>query len=198
MLAGAISVFNSEDCMLVGGHTSEGSDESLGFSVTGVVHPDKVLPKGPLQKDNVLILTKALGTGTILAADMRAKAKGSWVLSAIQRMKLSNRKAAKLIKEYGGVACTDITGFGLVGHLLEMIKFEDDITNGLDQDLEDNASNPNSIFAVELDIDSLPALIGVEECISQRIFSSLHEQVEIERRSYLIVFYLFFIFKFIL
>jgi selenide,water dikinase len=62
MLAGALTMLSAANCSLVGGHTSEGAEAALGFSVTGVVHPAKALAKGPLPRGSALILTKALGT----------------------------------------------------------------------------------------------------------------------------------------
>lgn len=64
MLAGALKMLSAANCSLVGGHTSEGSEAALGFSVTGVVHPSQALPKGPLPRGSALILTKPLGTCT--------------------------------------------------------------------------------------------------------------------------------------
>ena len=61
MLAGALKMLGEAGCSLVGGHTSEGSEAALGFSVTGVVHPAQALPKGPLPRDSAIILTKAVG-----------------------------------------------------------------------------------------------------------------------------------------
>ena len=116
-------VLRDEGCALVGGHTSEGAEPALGLAVNGTVLPDRVLSKGPLKVGDVLVLTKALGTGTILAADMRAKAKGRWVGAAISSMVQSNRAAAKILYAHGCSACTDVTGFGFLGHLIEMIQF---------------------------------------------------------------------------
>lgn len=85
-MAGLLIQLEAEKCALVGGHTSEGMEASLGLSVTGVVNPDCVLRKGPPELGHVVMLTKGLGTGTVLAADMRAKAKGPWVSAAIKSM----------------------------------------------------------------------------------------------------------------
>jgi len=187
MLSGALVMLNSANCALVGGHTSEGGSDSsnsgLGFSVTGVVHPDRSLPKGPLAMDHMLILTKPLGTGTILAADMRAKAKGRWVQSAITSMLQSNRLAAKVLHEHGCIACTDVTGFGLLGHLIEMIQFDDNM------DMEDEdppsigevrSSHPDlrgpGRVAVELYLNKIPTLLGATDTIQAGIVSSLHPQ----------------------
>jgi selenide,water dikinase len=185
ILSGALVMLNSANCALVGGHTSEGTDATLGlgFSVTGVVHPDHSLPKGPLVMGHVLILTKPLGTGTILAADMRAKAKGRWVQCAIESMLQSNRLAAKVLHNHGCVACTDVTGFGLLGHLIEMIQFDDDVDTEDDpsiaelhlQDSHTDLDNPGRV-AVELYLSNIPTLPGAKDTIEAGIVSSLHPQ----------------------
>ena len=105
MLAGMCSMLREENCALIGGHTSEGADAALGLSVNGVVEEGKVLRKGPPQDGDVLILTKAIGTGTIMAADMRALAKGRWVEDALSSMTLSNREGAKILQSFGCTGC---------------------------------------------------------------------------------------------
>jgi selenide, water dikinase len=121
MLAGALRVFAHENVELVGGHTSEGSEISLGFSVTGIVAPQRVLTKTGLRAGDRLILTKPLGTGALFAANMRAAARARSVDAAIAMMLRSNRRASAILERHGAVAATDVTGFGLAGHLLEML-----------------------------------------------------------------------------
>jgi selenide,water dikinase len=101
----------------------------------------------------VLILTKPLGTGTLFAADMQQKAKGRWIEGALKSMVQSNRQAAQCLFNHGASACTDITGFGLLGHMVEMTK-----ASGVD---------------VEIDLDSLPLLDGAQETARLGILSSL-------------------------
>jgi selenide,water dikinase len=163
MLAGAMSTLHKEGCSLVGGHTSEGADIALGLAVNGVVHPQNVLNKGPVKIDDVLIITKGIGTGTIMASDMRAKAKASWVANAISSMKQSNSLGAKILKRHNASCCTDVTGFGLLGHLIEMIKFDDD-------DINANKA------AVVIDLTAVPVLEGAKECVSAGVFSSLYPE----------------------
>lgn len=81
-----------------------------------------ILPKGGMQEGQLLILTKPLGTGTIMAAAMRRKALGRWVMGAIDTMKASNGDASSILKTWGATGCTDVTGFGLLGHLVEMME----------------------------------------------------------------------------
>lgn len=117
-----VQVLNSCNCSLVGGHTTEGPELSLGFSVTGEVSENEAMTKGGLVTGQSLILTKALGTGTLLAAAMRGKAKGRWVMGALEQMCQPSGEAARLLREHGAKGATDVTGFGLVGHLVEMTR----------------------------------------------------------------------------
>jgi selenide,water dikinase len=106
---------------LVGGHSSEGADLALGLSVTGEVSPDKVIRKGGLKPGDALVLTRPLGTAILFAAAMRARAEASWIEAALSEMRRSNRDAARILVEHGATAMTDVTGFGLIGHLGEML-----------------------------------------------------------------------------
>ena len=156
LMAGATSVLNKANCALVGGHTGEGAELSLGFAITGLADPDKVTRKSGLQAGDTLILTKPLGTGTIFAAEMRAKAKGRWVQGAIAMALQSNRDAAGVLQDFDVHACTDVTGFGLIGHLSEMLAVAD--------------------VAAWLDPDKVAALDGALECISAGFVSTLQDE----------------------
>ena len=156
MMAGANEVLREAGCALVGGHTSEGAELALGFAVNGLVPATAALRKGGLEPADGLILTKPLGTGTLLAADMRGKAKARWVMAAIAHMIASNAKAAQILRQHGVHAATDVTGFGLIGHLVEMVR----------------ASDVDATLA----IDRLPLLEGARETLARGIFSSLQPQ----------------------
>jgi selenide, water dikinase len=156
MMAGANEVLREAGCALVGGHTSEGAELALGFAVNGLVPATAALRKGGLKPADGLILTKPLGTGTLLAADMRGKAKARWVMAAIAHMIASNAKAAQILRQHGVHAATDVTGFGLIGHLIEMVR----------------ASDVDATLA----IDRLPLLEGARETLARGIFSSLQPQ----------------------
>jgi selenide,water dikinase len=121
LLAGARSVFDAEGVTLVGGHTSRMDALTVGFFVSGSVERDRWLPKGGLRGGEVLLLTKPLGTGIIFAGWMRRLADAREVSAAISGMRRSNGPAARLLGKHGAVAATDVTGFGLAGHLLEML-----------------------------------------------------------------------------
>jgi len=155
-MAGALSVLNASNTALVGGHTSEGAELSFGLSVTGLASREQVLQKSGMHVNDVLILTKALGTGTLFAADMRLKAKGRWIDAAIESMLLSNQAAGMCMHRHAATACTDVTGFGLLGHLVEMTR--------------------SSGKSVELNLNLIPALDGALQMIESGIFSSLQEQ----------------------
>jgi len=153
LMAGAMVVLNDANAALVGGHTSEGAELALGFAVNGIADREQILRKSGMQEGDVLVLTKPLGTGTLFAADMQQKARGRWIEEALKSMIQSNRQAAEALYAHGATACTDITGFGLLGHLVEMIK-------------------PSAVD-VEIDLAALPLIDGALETVEMGILSSL-------------------------
>ncbi len=122
MMQGAGEVLRAEGCALIGGHSGEGAELALGFAVTGLAVPDAIWRKGGLVAGDALILTKRLGTGIILAAAMRGLARAEWVQAATASMLASNGPAAAILRAHGVRACTDVTGFGIGGHLGEMLR----------------------------------------------------------------------------
>jgi selenide,water dikinase len=156
MMAGANEILHDAHCALVGGHTSEGAELSLGFALNGLIARDKAMRKGGLRPGDALLVTKPIGTGSLLAAHMRAKTKSRWLFAALAHMVQSNRTAAEIIQQHGAHAATDVTGFGLLGHLVEMVR----------------ASNVD----VSLDLAAVPLLDGLEETMALGIFSSLQPQ----------------------
>ncbi|MBV6627110.1 MAG: selenide, water dikinase SelD [Rivularia sp. (in: Bacteria)] len=154
LLSGAIKQLNQARVSLIGGHTIQGEKLAFGLSCNGLGDEDKLLRKSGMQYDEVLILTKALGTGVLFAGEMRRQVKGVWIDSAIKSMLLSNQAAAECFLEFKANACTDITGFGLIGHLLEMVKA--------------------SKIGVELELSKIPILDGAREVSAKGIFSSLY------------------------
>ena len=155
MMSGAIEVLNDAGCALVGGHTGEGRELALGFAVNGLIDEGlgSVMRKNGMRPGDVLVLTKPIGTGTLFAAQARLKARGAWIDSALEVMCQSNRLAARCLREHGATACTDLTGFGLLGHLVEMTR-------------------PSGVDA-ELNLSALPVLDGAEETSAAGILSSL-------------------------
>ncbi len=106
--------------ILAGGHTLDDKEPKYGLAVTGFVHPDRVATKAGAEAGNVLILTKPLGVGIITTALKGQVADPSHVEAAVESMKKLNREAARLMQRVGVNACTDITGFALLGHAQEM------------------------------------------------------------------------------
>jgi selenide,water dikinase len=154
MLRGGLDVLEAAGAVLVGGHSAEGTELALGFAVTGRPRPGKLLRKGGLRPGDRLILTKPLGTGVILAADARGLAPAPIVENAIATMVQSAGPAAGCLLTYRATACTDITGFGLLGHLLEMLR----------------ASDMDAV----LDPEATPVLDGALSFFDRGITSSLH------------------------
>lgn len=105
---------------LVGGHTIDDSEPKYGLSVTGLIHPDRVLTNAAASPGDWLILTKQLGTGVIFDARMNDEISESEIRPAVESMRQLNKTASEMMVEYGAHACTDITGFGLLGHGWEM------------------------------------------------------------------------------
>lgn len=107
---------------LVGGHSIQDEELKFGVSVSGLVHPDKVLVNNKPELDDIVILTKPLGTGTINTALKRSQASEASIQASMDSMIKLNKYAADVIVEFEDIkCCTDVTGFGLVGHACEMI-----------------------------------------------------------------------------
>ncbi|HIK39852.1 selenide, water dikinase SelD [Thermoleptolyngbya sp. M55_K2018_002] len=157
LLAGATKMLHGAGAVLIGGHTVEGAEMALGLCCNGLAEPSHLLHKGGLRPGDVLILTKPLGTGTLFAADMQRQAKGRWIEGAIAMMLQSNQAAAEIFRAYHAHACTDVTGFGLLGHLVEMLRTSEPV-------------------GVQLDLSALPLLPGAAETLQQGFRSSLHPQ----------------------
>ena len=121
MMAGALAVFQAHDVALVGGHSAEGAEAGLAFTVTGTLC-EAALTKGALTPGEALVLTKPLGTGVVLSAAMQGAAEARETLAAIKSMDTSNAAAAAVLRRHGAKGCTDVTGFGLAGHLTEMTR----------------------------------------------------------------------------
>ncbi|WP_101760438.1 selenide, water dikinase SelD [Oceanicoccus sp. KOV_DT_Chl] len=154
LMAGAVESLNQQQTALIGGHSNEGAELSFGLSVNGTIDPQQLLTKGQLQQGQALILSKPLGTGVLLAANMHAQAQGRWIEEAIKHMLISNQHASIIFSDHGASACTDITGFGLIGHLVEMLKAG-----------QHHAS---------IQLEQLPILNGATECAANGYLSSLH------------------------
>jgi selenide,water dikinase len=121
ILKGGLDKMREAEVVLVGGHSIEDQELKYGLSVTGLVHPDAVLTNTGARVGDRIILTKPLGTGIINTAQKGGMADPKAVQRAIEVMAELNRKAAEVMKGFKVHACTDVTGFGLLGHMCEML-----------------------------------------------------------------------------
>ncbi len=123
ILAGGLSKMMEAGCTVIGGHSIRDEETKFGYSVTGMVHPKKVLANAGARVGDSLILTKALGTGVISTAIKKEKAQAGWVDAAVGSMTTLNKVAAEVVTRgsFRVNAMTDVTGFGLIGHLREVV-----------------------------------------------------------------------------
>ena len=121
IIQGGLDKMKEAGVVLIGGHSVEDKELKYGLSVTGFIHPDRILTKNNLKTGDRLILTKPLGTGIINTAIKGGLASKEVIDTVTRLMATLNRDAAEIMKDYPVNACTDITGFGLLGHIAEMI-----------------------------------------------------------------------------
>ncbi len=119
-LAGGLEVIHEAGAVLIGGHSVDDREFKYGLSVTGSVHPDRFLTNGGLNQGDQLILTKPIGTGVIATAIKGKIADEKSADDLVRTASYLNKYAAEIMLKFNPSACTDITGFGLAGHLLEM------------------------------------------------------------------------------
>jgi selenide, water dikinase len=147
ILAGGLSKMIEAGCTVIGGHSIRDEETKFGYSVTGMVHPKKVLANAGAKPGDALIMTKAIGTGVISTAIKKGKAEPCWVDAAVQSMTTLNKSAAELITsgDFLVSALTDITGFGLIGHAREVALASD--------------------VSLTISAQSVPLLEGALECV---------------------------------
>lgn len=150
ILLGGAQKVKEANGILVGGHTIEDNEPKYGLSVTGKVHPDRILTKGGAKSGDILVLSKPLGTGIITTAGKAKQAKQEHITQAIVSMKKLNKNAASFYQEVGVHACTDITGFSIIGHSLEIAE-KSDVT-------------------IHLDFRDIPFLDGAKEYAGEWLF----------------------------
>lgn len=121
IIEGGLNKMREAGVVLIGGHTVEDSELKYGLSVTGYIHPDRILTKTNLQVGDRLILTKPIGTGIVSTAIKAGLADQVLTDQVTHAMATLNREAALVMDEFQVHACTDITGFGFLGHLAEMV-----------------------------------------------------------------------------
>lgn len=122
ILRGGLEKLREAGVVLVGGHSVDDEELKYGLSVTGTIHPNKVMTKSGARAGDKLILTKPLGTGIINTAAKGGAASEETIANVTRSMSALNRTASEVMQEIGCNACTDITGFGLLGHACEMIQ----------------------------------------------------------------------------
>ncbi|HVF30755.1 MAG TPA: selenide, water dikinase SelD, partial [Pyrinomonadaceae bacterium] len=122
ILAGGQWAMNAENVIVLGGHSVDDQEMKFGYAVTGTVHPDRVITNAGSKPGDVLVLTKPIGTGAINTAVKKGEASDATIAAAIEAMTTSASAASKAMQEVGANACTDVTGFGLMGHAFEMAK----------------------------------------------------------------------------
>ncbi len=143
IFGGASSKVREAGGTLAGGHTIKDPEPKYGLAVIGAAHPDRLLRKAGAQPGDVLLLTKRLGTGLLVSGQRQGRTDASDLQTAIDQMRTLNRAASEVLQGHGATAATDVTGFGLLGHGLEMAR----------------ASGTRFVF----DADALPALPGALE-----------------------------------
>lgn len=153
LMQGVLKTLNDENTSLIGGHSGEGSEMAIGLTVNGTLATGKALTKSGLMPGDSLILTKPIGSGVLLAANMAARCQGPWLDQALTYMLQSNRAAATILRSFAARSCTDITGFGLLGHLQEMLV--------------------SSQSSASILMDAIPVMEGAQHCSLQGIQSTL-------------------------
>jgi selenide,water dikinase len=149
MLAGGLSKMIEAGCTVIGGHSIRDEEIKLGYAVTGTVHPGRVLANSGARAGDRLVFTKAIGTGVISTAIKRGKADFNWVRGAVKAMTTLNKNAAEVVisGNFAVNAMTDVTGFGMIGHVREMAK--------------------GSGVSVRLAASKVPVLAGALECVQR-------------------------------
>ncbi len=138
VLAGGAEILAEAECLLVGGHSIDDAEPKYGFAVTGLVHPDDLITNAGARPGDVLVLTKPIGTGIVATALKRDVASPEAVEAAVSTMVTLNAGAARAARRLRVRAGTDVTGFGLLGHLAELVEA--------------------SQVSAELDVDAVPLL----------------------------------------
>ncbi len=122
ILHGGQSAMNKAGVIILGGHSIDDSEIKIGYAVTGLVHPDQVITNAKAKSGDLLVLTKPIGTGAISTAIKRGVASSTAIEAAMNTMQRSAAEAAEVMQRVGVNACTDVTGFGLLGHAFEMAR----------------------------------------------------------------------------
>ncbi len=122
ILLGGQQALNEENVVVIGGHSVDDQEIKFGYAITGIIHPDKIVKNSGAKKGDVLVLTKPIGTGVISTGIKFAKASEKTIKATMKIMTTSAAHASKVMQAVGANGCTDITGFGLLGHAFELAK----------------------------------------------------------------------------
>lgn len=151
ILLGGQKALNAENVVVLGGHSVDDQEIKFGYSVTGIIDPKRVIKNSGAKAGDILVLTKPIGTGVISTGIKFEKASQEAKEAALKTMTSSAREASKIMMDIGANACTDITGFGLLGHTFEMAK----------------ASN----LTFKIDSENVPLLPDVLSLIEQKMLT---------------------------
>lgn len=156
LLAGAMETLGQAGVALIGGHSLKDDEIKLGFAITGTIDPAQAAALDRPAAGDVLVLTKPLGTGVLAFAQQVGRAHAEGMAAATRSMVELNRAAAEAMIAAGATACTDVTGFGLLGHLLRLCR--------------------SHRLAAEIEAEALPAFPGVFEALRQGVISGAIER----------------------
>jgi selenide,water dikinase len=156
LLQGGVEKMAEAGVSVIGGHSIKDKEIKFGFAVTGIVHPDRIVTNAQARPGDALILTKPIGTGAISFAAQLGKARLEWIEEIGRSMAELNKAAAEVMIEAGVRAATDVTGFGLGGHLSEIA-----VQSGV---------------TVEVDAEAIPVFEGVLECFRNSLISGAAER----------------------
>lgn len=151
VLAGGLEKTREAGAVLCGGHSVSDSEIKFGLSVTGIVHPQKFWPNGGARRGDVLVLSKPLGIGPATTAIKRGKATPELITAAMAQMATLNKAACEAVRDLDIHGATDVTGFGLIGHSIEMAE--------------------GAKLALELRAEALPVLAGVLDLVRAGVMS---------------------------
>jgi selenide,water dikinase len=156
MLQGGIDKLAEAETVVIGGHSIKDKEIKFGFAVTGLIHPGRIITNAKAAPGDILILTKPIGTGVISFAKQLGRAKPEWLEATGRSMAELNRVAAEVMVEAGVLAATDVTGFGLLGHLSEMA-----VQSGV---------------SAEVWTETVPLFEGVRESVREEVISGAIER----------------------
>jgi selenide,water dikinase len=156
ILRGGIDTLNEAGCSLIGGHSINDEEIKCGFAVTGLIDEQRIKTRESVAEGDALVLTKPLGTGIVCFGAQLGRISAACLEEVGVSMATLNRDAAELMEKHEAHACTDITGFGLLGHLVEMVR--------------------ESGFTAEIDLARIPVFSAVEECLRREILPGAIER----------------------